>query len=250
LAIKSKGRTKTRQVARPPRREPVTVKPPFFLRRWLQLVGAGLGAAALVLIAVWVTNGLRQDRTNAKARQTAATKLIAATKWKSAVEGAVAAVGTLSQSTQPPTILPQLDAALTSLQKGTSPKHTADQMKLAVTSANAAATSLTRFDIAATITEKGFNAGEAFEFTSSRDVLSSAFRLYARAATIARDAAKASGRERVQLAKAAAGVRDEASAELRSAWGTYQQALFSGGIPLQAPSAPSAPLPSVAGSTP
>ena len=243
MAIKSKGRTKARQVARPPRREPVAVKPPFFLRRWVQLVGAALGAAALVLIAVWVTNGLRRDRADTKARQVAATKLEAATKWKSTVEGLVGTIGTLGQSTQAPTVLPRLDPALTALQKGIAPKHLANQLKTTAAEANLAAATLTKFDLPTTITGKGFNAGEAFEFTSSRDVLSSAFRLYARAATIARDAALATGRQRIELAKAAAGVRDEASAELQSAWSTYQQALFSGGVPASAPAAPSGGLP-------
>jgi hypothetical protein len=249
LAIKSKGRTKTRQVARPRRREPVAVKPPFFLRRWVQLAGATLGAAALVLIAVWVTNGLRQDRAETKAREVAATKLEAATKWKSTVEGLIGTIGTLGQSGQAPTVLPRLDSSLIALQKGTAPKHIANQLKTTAAEATLAAGTLTKFDLAAAITEKGFSAGEAFEFTSSRDVLSSAFRLYARAATIAREAAQATGRERVELAKAAAGVRDEAAAELQSAWTTYEQALFSGGVPTSTPTPAGGNLPG-AGSTP
>jgi hypothetical protein len=235
VAIKSKGRTKTRQVARPPRREPVAVKPAFFLRRRVQLVGAALAGAAVVLIAVWVTNGLRHDRNQTKARQVAATKLGAATKWKSAVEGTVATVGTLGTGSAAPTVLPQLDAAITALQKGTVPKGADKQLKTAAANATGAASGLTKFDLAGTITQKGFSAGEAFEFTTSRDALSSAFRLYARAATIAGDAAKARGAERVALAKAAAGIRDEASVGLQSGWSLYQQALFSGGIPVTAP---------------
>ena len=42
MAIKGKGKTRSRPPARAPRPIPVVVKPPFFRRRWVQVVGAFL----------------------------------------------------------------------------------------------------------------------------------------------------------------------------------------------------------------
>jgi hypothetical protein len=250
MAIKSKGRAKGRQVARPPRREPVVVKAPFFMRKWVQLVGAILAGAAVVLVAAWVIHGLRQDRARSLERQQTATKLAAATKWRSAVEGAVSAVGTLGQGGQPPSVLPQVTKAIGVLQKGDSPKGTAHVMDSATASAAKAADTLTKFDLAGTVSQKGFQPEEALAFVDSKDGLSAAFRLYGDAASIARSAAEATGGDRVVLGKAAAKILAEASTQLSAAWSSYQQALYAGGINLTGPLGPTGGVPGAGAPTP
>ena len=62
MAIKGKGKTKGRQPARAPRRAPVEVKPPFFMRRRVQVALAFVVGILVMMLAVWITNGLRQQR--------------------------------------------------------------------------------------------------------------------------------------------------------------------------------------------
>ena len=71
MAIKGKGKTKNRQPARAPRRTPVPVKPPFFARRWVQLVAALLIGMGIVWFLVWVTNGIRASRDSDQAAKIA-----------------------------------------------------------------------------------------------------------------------------------------------------------------------------------
>jgi len=250
MAIKSKGRTKPKRAARPPRREPVVVKPPFLLRKWVQLIGAGLGGAAVVLIAMWVVHGVRQDRADSLARRQAATKLAAATTWRSTVEGVIAGVGTLGQGGQPPSVLPKLATAIDALKKGSLPKGAAHDIDSAAASATKAADTLTKFDVSGTISQKGFKPEEALTFTGSKDGLAATFRLYADTAAMARSAASSSGDGRVVLATSAAKILSEASTQLSAAWTSYQQALYAGGINLTGPLGPTGGVPGAGGSIP
>jgi hypothetical protein len=234
VAIKSKRRTKSRQVARAPRREPVIVKRPFFLRRWVQLIGAALGGAAVVLVALWVVNGLNRSHASSLERRQQVTKLAAAQKWKSTVEGVVSlAQGTLGQGLAPPTVFPTLGSAISTLQKG-SPGRSAD-LKAVSEAAGKAADTLDKFDLAGTISGKGFTAFEALEYTSSKSQLTAAFRLFDKSARLAQSAAGTSGSERVALAKAASGILTEASTQLSAGWATYEDALSAGGVPAPGP---------------
>ena len=51
MAIKGKGKTKSRPPARAPRPAPVVRKPPFFARRWVQVVAALVSFASAASLA-------------------------------------------------------------------------------------------------------------------------------------------------------------------------------------------------------
>ena len=82
MAIKGKGKTKGRQPARAPRRAPVEVKPPLSQRRWVQVSIAFVAGILAMMLVIWITNGLRQQR----ADDEAATEASAATRGRAAVE--------------------------------------------------------------------------------------------------------------------------------------------------------------------
>ena len=121
MAIKGKGRTKSRSPARAPRPAPVVRKPPFFARRWVQVVGAMLAGMGIVTIVVWATNGLRVDDA-AKARDaTAANVRRVVQEWQTTVDGTLSKGGLGSTGGGPGqiTILPSLSTSVTTLAGGT-----------------------------------------------------------------------------------------------------------------------------------
>src|SRR2546421_6886850 len=119
MAIKGKGKTKPRAVTRAPRPVPVKVKPHFFGRSWVQLTVAVIAGMGLVLLLVWVTNGLRREQhtKEAAARRLEVAKVIK--QWKTTVDGAVSKVndGAAAAQTGAPTIFPNLSTAIDSLAK-------------------------------------------------------------------------------------------------------------------------------------
>ncbi|MDP9329581.1 MAG: hypothetical protein M3P11_02905 [Actinomycetota bacterium] len=236
MAIKGKGKTKTKPVARAPRREPVAVKAPFFMRRSVQLVGAAVAGAAVVLVATWVMHGLNKDHAANRASDQAKTKLAAGQTWKSTVEGALTSIGPASQNGAPPPVFSELDTTLTALGKGDVPKDADKSLKTAVSNATTAASTIDGFDLAGTITGKGFVVVEATAFTDSKSSLVDALNLYEKAAEVARSAVTASGSLRKTLAKTASGIRDEASTMFQSGWSDYELALGAAGIRTAVPS--------------
>ena len=247
MAIKGKGRTKTKRVARAPRREPVAVKPPFFHRRWVQVLGAALGGAAIVLIGVWVARGLHKDQADTQSRNQARTKLAAAQAWKGTVEQALQKVSTPSKTGAPPSVLLQLDSAFAALGKpGPAPKKLAQALRAAESLATSASDTLRGFDVSGAVANKGFVAVEVNSFLDSQQQMAEAMQLYAQAAKVAESAAVASGAQRTTLVRTASGIRDEAAKLFQSGWSVYQQALYAGGIQALGP----AGLPGATGSAP
>ena len=121
MAIKGKGKTKGRQPARAPRRAPVEVKPPFFLRRRVQVALAFVVGILAMLLAIWITNGLRkqQRRREGDDRRRRSSER-PAEQWKTQVESALGKVGTISPGA-PPAVFPDLATTITALQKGSVP---------------------------------------------------------------------------------------------------------------------------------
>jgi hypothetical protein len=236
MAIKGKGKTKTKPVARAPRREPVAVKAPFFMRRWVQLIAAGVAGAAVVLVALWVMHGLDNDRAATRSTEQAKAKLAAGQTWKSTVEGALASLGPPGQNGAPPTIFGDLDATLAALSKGKVPKDADKGLKTTASNATTAASTIDGFDLAGTISGQGFIGIEASQFTDSKSSLVEGLKLYEKAAEVARSAVEASGSLRGTLAKTASGIRDEASTLFQSGWSAYQLALGAAGIQTVGPS--------------
>jgi hypothetical protein len=239
---KSKKRSAPKQVARAPRREPVAVKPPVFQRRWVQVTSAFLVGMLAFMALIWFTNGLRSSREKDAAAAHAATKLKAAQSWQAAVGGSVGKLGAAQQGL-PPTVFPEMSSALDQMKKdGTAPKGAAGSFTTASRGAASAIKTLTAFDLAGTISGKGFDQTEASSFTSSKDGLIGALELYQKSAQVGAQALNTSGPQRLALAKIAADLRDQANTELDRAWTLYQAGLAAGGAAAP-PNGPIAGLP-------
>ena len=239
MAIKSKkNRSKSKQVARAPRREPVPVPTPLLARRWVQVVAAGFVGFFVMMVLVWVTNGVRSNDTTSDAAAKAATKRTAATAYQAAVEEAVSTVGVLNPGVLP-TVFPDMLQTLEQMQKGQTPENAATVFDDAATSAGKATAAIVKFNVAEKIRDQGFNSTEATVFTSSAQQLSLALQQFQRCAQTGVDAVAATegapaGTASDDLLTITQGMCDSAQAQLSQAWGDYQAALQAGGI-IQAP---------------
>ncbi|MGZ4132857.1 MAG: hypothetical protein ACXVWF_07405 [Actinomycetota bacterium] len=238
MAIKGKGKTRSRQPARAPRRAPVDVPPPFFLRRRVQVALSFVAGVLVVILAVWVTNGLRQSNARSKAKTQASRQRTATLSWQGAVQGALGNLGTISQGPTPPVILSSIGGVIGSLQKGTVPKGAVKALTTASGQASTASTSLTSFKLRDSIANKGFDVGQVDDFLNSQSRFQEALQLYQQAAGIAVLAAKATGADVKAIATQATAVKTSADTLLQEAWTDYQNALADGGLvqtPLGAP---------------
>jgi hypothetical protein len=224
LAIKGKGKTKGRQMARAPRRAPVEVKQPLFLRRWVQVVLAFLAGLLLMVFAVWVTNYLRQERVDEQAATQASQQRAAGQKWKTQVEGALGKVGSISPGAAP-AVFPDLAATISGLQKGTVPDGAKSTLEQAQADAKRARDPLKSFDLTGQVRDIGMGAEQVSWFLNSQTRIVQALELYTQAAADAELAIAAPDDQRAAIADAAAGVQATAAEILQQGWQDYQNAL-------------------------
>jgi hypothetical protein len=228
MAIKGKGKTKARPVARAPRREPVEVKPPFFMRRWVQVGLAFVAGMAVVMLVVWVKDGLRQQRANNTTKTQASEQRTAGQKWQAELEGAIGKLGTITPGTPtPPTIFAPVGDTIGALTSGkTPPKGAAGGLKNAQGQAQTTADALQKFDLTGTIRDKGFDVGTTNYFLNSQKLIAQSLQLYKQAAALAALALDATGAQQKALARQAAATKASADALFQEGWFDYQQALF------------------------
>ncbi len=229
MAIKGKGKTKGRQPARAPRRTPVEVKPPFFQRRRVQIVLAFVVGFLLMMFAVWVTNGLRQNKADTQAKSDASKQRAATLAWQSTVETAIGKIGTVTAGA-PPTILPDVGTTISAISKGKPPAGAAKTLKKSQSDAQTAIDSIQKVSLADQLRNKGFSVGEVNYFLNSQTRIVEALQLYSRAAAVAILALDANGDAQSSLAKEAAAIQATADQILQEGWSDYQQALYAGGI--------------------
>ena len=188
MAIKGKGRTKARPAARAPRREAVPVPVPWARRRWVQMLAVFLAGLLVFWGGIWLTNGLRdQDRESEQAQQSLE-KRRAGTAWQSLVETQVGKVGQIELGT-PPVVFPEVRSTLGDLAEGT-PEDAASTLREAAAQARGIANAVQDYDLAGSLTGKGFDKGEALRFLSARDELVAAMAIYREAALLGAVAAK------------------------------------------------------------
>jgi hypothetical protein len=226
VAIKGKGKTKGRQPARAPRRAPVEVKPPFFLRRWVQVSLAFVAGLLLMVLVVWVTDGLRQQRADSKAATQASEQRGAGQRWKSQVEGALGTVGTLSPGA-PPALFPDLASTISALQKGHLPDGAAATLKKARAEAKTVIDPLKAYKLSDTIRDIGMDAEQVSWYLNSQTRIVQALELYEQVAANAALAIAAPGDQRAAIADGAAALQDSAAKLLLDGWTDYTNALGS-----------------------
>lgn len=234
MAIKGKGKARSRQVARAPRREPVPVPVPFFLRRWVQVVGAFLAGAAAVLLLVWVTNGLRENSRTEEAARLAELQKQALQEWRTELEGRLGTVGQV-QNPQPPLVAGDLATVLGEMVREEEPSVTTETLRKLAGDLDDASRKLDRFDLADLIRDKGFTSGRTESILISRSETVRSLQAYRQATLLALEALEADGEQRVALAKAGKGVADIGTGLLEDAWRQYEIALKEVGISIGLP---------------
>lgn len=232
MAIKGKSKAKSRPkpVARAPRRAPVEVKPPLFQRRWLQLTALFVLGVLAMSVAVWIWVGVHHNHDKQVAADTASKRHVAAAQWQSTVEGAFQKVGTATQPGIPPTMFPDMTAALKSMKAGTTPDTAGATFDKAEQGAATAAQTIKKFDIATKVSGQGFSSEEASTFTDSSAQIITALNLFGYAAKAGALAVVATGDTQTQLVAFAETMLADANGHLQIAWSDFEDALTSGGI--------------------
>lgn len=226
MAIKGKGKTKGRAPARAPRRTPVEVPVPFFLRRRVQVTIALVVGILMMMLAVWVTNGLRRQREDDERNAQAADQRAAGQAWKGEVEATLGAIGTLSQG--PPILLPAIGDAIDALDKGKVPEGAVETLQTAQDDATTASEAIEAYALVDEIRNKGMTEGQANYFLNSQARIGEGLDLYRQAAAVAELAAGQTAEEdRKPLVKRAKELKASAELILGEGWSDYQQALLS-----------------------
>jgi hypothetical protein len=176
MAIKGKSRNKgkPRSGARAPRPVPVVVKPPFFLRRWVQVSLAFVAGIAAMVAFVWATDGVRQERRNHRVTAQNATARRAVAQWQTTVNTALTDVQFDNQS-RAVAVLTNLATLVDGMKKGTVAKGAAASAATAEQSLKTAADALDKLSTDV-IRGKGLSEFEATSLIDSRDAMSQAFR--------------------------------------------------------------------------
>jgi hypothetical protein len=194
MAIKGKGRTRTRQPVRAPKRGPVPVPVPFVRRRGVQVVAAFLVGALVFWGGVWLTNGLRAQDTSKRGSEQELLQRRTGAAWEKLVATEVGTIGQIQEG-QPPVILPQVRAAITALAKKT-PKGAVSTLQKAAKDAKKAIDAIEQDQLSSSLSGKGFHQGEVLRFLSARDELVASLQLYREAALVGVLAADLGGKDR------------------------------------------------------
>jgi len=229
MAIKSKGRSRSKQVARAPRRDPVEVKPPFFQRRWVQLVGALLVGMFLVMMTIWVTNGLRKNRDEDAAAAANAQRKTALIAWQGALEPAMSTIGTLNGPI-PPTIAPNVSSAATNLAKGQPAGATSTELLASAKQLQKASATIDAFDLVDAIRGKGFDLHQTESLLSSKVSIVAGLQGLEQAARLSVLAIAADGATQDQLAASAKALADSSTNLVQDGYNSYLNALSAVGL--------------------
>jgi len=224
MAIKSKGKTKARPAPKGPRHGPVPVPKPFAQRRWVQLTALFIVGILAMMVFVWATNGLRRERANTKAATDLLNRQQALSQWKAILEPQITTVGQLHGDI-PPTVATDVTAALTALASKRTTTTKATALDSSAKKLGTAAVAIDKFDLAGTITEKGFDVGAAGALTASKVEIVQALRLYQEAAELAALAVRSPKRLGLQLAGHGQAISVSAATLLQSGWNKYASTL-------------------------
>jgi hypothetical protein len=240
MAIKGKGKTKQRQAARAPRRDPVPVKPPFFQRGWVKALAAFLAGILVMSVAWWAWENLNAEQNRKDQAAELALQQQALGTWgKGNLEPTLSSVGQLSGAGAPQ-IATNVGTALEALAQGKDPGATADDMTALADKLDTAATKLEKFKLADAISNHGFDQAEADVITTVQSEIASALRSYAVAAQLtARAIEEPTDTDLVTTAKEA---NDTALALLQRGWNSYTNISAVAGVPLQTQTQQGLPL--------
>ena len=232
MAIKGKGKTKQKQPARAPKRGPVPVPKPFAQRTWVRVMASFIAGVFLVSMCWWVWEGLDKNRNQKAAATQSATKQQAIQKWKASLEPALSSVATL-QGAVSPQVAPQLATAITAIGDGTDPGVTAADLDTLAGQLDDAAKKLTKFALADTIRDQGFDSSQASVITSAQDEIVAGLRSLSLAARLTSMAVDNPDQAEA-LAAEAAHAQAVGQSLIQSGWTKYGNIAGEAGIPLPA----------------
>jgi len=239
MAIKGKGRTRTKQPVRAPRRGPVPVPVPFAKRRGVQALAAFVAGLLVFWGGVWLTNGLRaQDRTDRNAEQELLRRR-AGSSWQSLVQTEVGAIGTVEQGA-PPVILPQVRGVLAGLAEDT-PDDVVATLRDAAANARDVVDAIATYDLSRSLSDKGFDGAQVLRFLSARDELVTTINLTREAALLGVAAARLDVGDRSGVLDRANSLLAEADAAITRFQAHQVEALSAAGIQPAQPALPGLP---------
>ncbi len=203
MAIKGKGRTRTRQSVRAPRRGPVPVPVPFARRRGVQVIAAFVAGLLVFWGGIWLTNGLRAQETSERDREQELLRRRAGAAWEDLVTTEVATIGQITEG-RPPLILPEARELLSGLAERT-PKGAAETLGTAADNAKQTMDAIETYELSSSLADKGFDQGQVLRFLSARDELLTAIESSRQASLVGVLAVDLEGNERrTALARAQA----------------------------------------------
>jgi post-segregation antitoxin (ccd killing protein) len=232
MAIKGKGKTKPKQAARAPRREPVPVKPPFVQRGWVRALAAFLAGLAVLAVAWWAWENLDHQHNTKDAAAKLSLQREAVTAWgKGNLEPALTSVGQL-QAAGAPQVATSVGTALDALKKGDDPGVKADDLTSLADKLDKAAANLDRFTLSDTIADHGFDPTQADLITTVQSEAASSLRSFAVADSLtARAIADPKDEDLAATAKEA---YDTGQTLVQRAWNSYINISTLTGVPIQA----------------
>jgi hypothetical protein len=231
MAIKGKGKTRAKQVARAPRREVVPVKPPFAQRTWVKATAAFIAGVFLVSMCWWVWENLDQDRNADKAAQAGTSQQQTIQQWRTELQTDLADVAQV-QGGSVPQIATTVQPALDALDKGDDPGVTAADMTTLAGQLDAVAGKLAKFSIADAITDHdAFTKDQVQVITAAHAEIVAALRSFAVAANLTR-LALAAPTNQDDLVAAANEAMKNGQDLLTSGWTKYANASDEAGLPL------------------
>jgi hypothetical protein len=194
MAIKGKGRTRTRQPVRAPRRGPVPVPVPFARRRGVQAIAAFVAGLLVFWGGIWLTNGLRAQDTTERDREQELLRRRAGAAWENMVATEVGAIGQIEEG-RPPVILPQIRNEIARLAERT-PEDAVSTLEAAAKAAKETIDGIDAYKLSDSLRDKGFEQGEVLRFLSAKDELVASIELSRQAALLGALAAGLEGTDR------------------------------------------------------
>jgi len=183
MAIKGKGKTKSRQAPRAPRHEPVVVKKPFAQRGWVRGLVLFMCGVLVLSVTWWAYEGIDKQRNASKAASAQALQREAISAWKVNLEGTLSSVGQV-QGGATPQIATDVGTAITNLGKGTDAGVTADQLSSEADGLEKAASTLAKFKLTDTVADHGFDETQTDLITTIQPEITAGLRSLAVAARL------------------------------------------------------------------
>ena len=248
MAIKGKGRTRSRAPARAPKAAPIPVKPPMFSRQWVVAVVSPVAGLGLAAFGIWAYVGVHNENRDKAAAARLRREVPIVQSFQGQMNAAISKVGTITPG-QPPVVFTDLSTLVDSLAKGTVPKGAVDTASTAAKNAGDAATAIEKISLSDEVGGKGFELGQTLYFFNAQSKVANGLHLYKEVAELAKTAATADKTEMVDLATRAQSIRSLAQAQVSAGFDDLKQLRASVGLfdQPQVPGAPSGGIPGVPG---